>query len=167
MARKKAITKRRRLLFLDKLHSTGSVTKAAVAGEVSRRAWYDLRDRDPLFADAWDEEEAFFLDNCEAESIKRSVFGEDEDAPYTHVSKDGTKETRFRTIVRKSDRLLELTLKSRHPLYKPTKALEVTSPDRSMTPASSLPDFSALDDEELRLYTVLQRKLHAAALGET
>ncbi len=165
MARRKAITKRRRALFLDKLKGTGSVTKAAVAGEITRRGWYGLRDRDPEFAGAWDEAELFFLDNCEAESLKRGVFGEEQDSPYTHVSKDGTKETRFHTIVRKSDRLLELTLKSRHPAYKPTSALEVTSPDRSLTPPGA-PDLSILDDEELRLYTVLQRKLHAAALGE-
>ena len=161
MARKKAITKRRRGLFLDKLKSTGSVTKAAIAGEIGRSSWYDLRARDPAFGDEWDEAELAFLDQSESEGIRRAVVGDDEEVPYTHYHKDGSKETLSRTVTKKSDRLLELLLKSRHPLYKPTKALELTSPDGSLSPSADAPDYSNLDDEELRQLTHLQRKLHA------
>lgn len=165
MPRKKKITKRRRGLFLEKLEATGSVTKAAVAGEMARRTWYDLRERDPEFADQWEEADARFMDQVEQEAIKRAVIGEDEEKPYVHVDKDGNKETQFHAVKVKSDRLLELCLKSRHPAYRPVKALEVTSPDRSMTPAAGAPDYSNLDDDELQQLTHLQRKLHAGTGG--
>lgn len=160
MARKKSITKRRRALFLDKLKATGSVTKAAVAGEIGRRSWYDLRDRDPAFAEVWDEAEAAFIDQVESEGIRRAVVGIDEELPYTHYHKDGTKETLSRTVTRKSDRLLELCLKSRHPLYKPKQAIELSSPDGSMTPGADEPDYANLTDPELETLVILQRKLH-------
>ena len=165
MARRKAATKRRRGLFLESLKATGSVTKASVAGECARRTWYDVRDRDPEFGDAWDENEQAFLDQCESESIRRAVIGIEEQNPYVHVYKDGKKETLFHAVMKKSDRLLELTLKSRHPLYKPTRAIELSSPDRSMTPVAGAPDYSNLDDDELQTLTHLQRKLHAGAGG--
>jgi len=164
MARKKSITKRRRLLFLDKLESTGSVTQAAVAGEISRRAWYDLRDRDPDFWQLWDDAEALFMDKVEAEAIRRGVFGVNEEKPYTHFDPNGDKRTAFHTVNHKSDRLIELCLKSRHPSYKPVKAIEVTTPDGSMTPtagAANAPDYGALSDEELETLTMLQRKARA------
>lgn len=162
MARKKAITKRRRGLFLDKLTSTGSVTKAAVAGEIGRRSWYDLRERDPAFGEVWDEAEMVFMDQVESEGIRRAVVGIEEDRPYTHYHKDGDKETLFHTVLRKSDRLLELCLKSRHPLYKPTTALELSSPDGSMSPGLDGPDYGNLDDTELETLVLLQRKLHGS-----
>jgi hypothetical protein len=165
MARRKAATKRRKGLFLAKLEATGSVTKASVAGECARRTWYDVRDRDLEFAEAWDEAEARFMDQCEQEAIKRAVIGVDEEKPYLHTHKSGEKETLFHTVTLKSDRLLELCLKSRHPLYRPVKALEVTSPDHSMSPAANAPNYSNLDDDELQTLTHLQRKLHAGAGG--
>ena len=164
MARKKSITKRRRGLFLEKLEASGSVTAAAVAGEIGRSSWYDLRKRDKEFLAAWDDADAIFMDKVEAEGIRRAVVGVNQQVPYTGVSKNGDKETKFRTINTKSDRLLELCLKSRHPLYRPVKAVEVTSPDGSMTPAdqTTAPDFSGLTNEEVRTVTLLLRKAHAA-----
>lgn len=163
MARRRTITKRRRGLFLEKLKQSGSVTKAAIAGEIGRSSWYDLRHKDPDFVQAWDDAEMFFLDNCEAEAIRRAIFGVDEEVPYTYYLANGEKETRYRTINRKSDRLLELCLKSRHPNYAPKQALELTAPDGGLTGGTAPPDYSALDNEELRLLVELQRKLHAAA----
>lgn len=162
MARKKAITKRRRALFIDKLKATGSVTKAAVAGEIGRRSWYDLRDRDPAFKEEWDEAEMTFMDQIESEGVRRAVVGIDEELPYTHYHKDGTKETLSRTVTRKSDRLLELCLKSRHPLYKPKQAIELSSPDGSMSPDPDGPDYGNLTDPELETLVLLQRKLHGS-----
>lgn len=150
------------MLFLEKLQTSGSVTQAAVAGEISRRAWYDLRDRDPDFFNLWDDAELTFMDRVETEAIRRGVFGVNEEKPYTHVNNDGTKQTQFHTINHKSDRLIELCLKSRHPSYKPVKAIEVTTPDGSMTPAGVVADYSALSDEELETLTMLQRKAHAS-----
>lgn len=165
MARKKTITKRRRGLFLAKLKATGQVTAAAIAGEIGRSSWYDLKDRDPEFADEWDTAERTFLDYLESQGISRAVVGVNEDVPYTSIDKDGNKVTRFRTINRKSDRLLELTLKSRHPEYKPTKLVEQTSPDGSMTPSavSTMPDLSNLSDDEVQTLTELTRKAHGTA----
>lgn len=163
MARKKSITKRRRALFLNKLESSGSVTQASITGEIGRTSWYDLKKRDPDFAMGWDDAEATFMDKVETESIRRAVVGVDLQVPFIHISKNGDKETRFRTINTKSDRLLELCLKSRHPLYKVKTALEVSSPDGTMSPVpTTLPDFSGLTNEEVRTITQLLRKAHAA-----
>jgi hypothetical protein len=166
VARRKSITKRRRGLFLAKMEASGSVTQAAIAGEIGRSSWYDLRLRDPDFSQLWDDADAVFMDKVEAEGIRRAVVGVNLQVPYTQQNKDGSKETKFRTINTKSDRLLELCLKSRHPLYKPVKAVEMTSPDGSMTPTkTSAPDFTGLTNEEVRTVTRLLRKAHAA--GET
>lgn len=159
------MTKRRRGLFLDRLKATGSVVKASISGEMARRTWYDLRDRDPEFGELWDDANDAFLDQCESESIRRAVVGVEEEKPYIHHHKNGDTETLFHTVTVKSDRLLELTLTRRHPLYKPVKAIEITSPDRSMTPPTDGPDYSLLDDDELQALTRLQRKLHAGAGG--
>ena len=165
MARKKSITKRRRQLFLDKLETSGSVTQSAVAGEISRRAWYDLRDRDPAFYSLWEDADATFMDRVETEAIRRAVFGVNEDKPYTHIAENGRKVTEFHTVNHRSDRLIELCLKARHPSYRPVKAIELTTPDGSMAPVASagiVVDYSALSDEEIELLTMLQRKAHAA-----
>lgn len=163
MARKKSITKRRRGLFLDKLQASGSVTQASLAGEIGRSSWYDLKKRDKDFSLAWDDAEAIFMGKVQAEAVRRAVVGVDLQMPFTNVSKDGSKETKFRTINTKSDRLLELILKARHPLYRPVKAVELSSPDGSMTPAQTVaPDFSGLTNEEVRTVTQLLRKAHAA-----
>lgn len=165
MARKKTITKRRRGLFLAKLAETGNVSAAALAGEIGRSSWYDKKATDKQFAIEWDDAEMVFLDKFEGTSIKRSVVGEVEKKPYLHVNKDGTKETRMREVVTKSDRLMALTLQARHPSYKPTKLVESTSPDGSMTPAkvTNLPNLDALEPDEVQTVTRLLRKAHAAA----
>lgn len=164
MARRKSITKRRRGLFLAELLDTGSVTAAAVAGEISRQSWYDLRARDTDFRDEWDECETGFADNLETIAIERGTIGTPEKRPYVHVDGD-TKKTKFHTIHKKSDRLLELCLKARHPAYTPTKEVQHTSPDGSMTPVAAIAraDYSKLSNEELETLTRLQRKAHAGA----
>jgi len=166
MARKKTITKRRRGLFLDKLRATGNVSEAALAGEIGRSSWYDKRLVDKEFAAEWDDAEMVFLDKFEATSIKRSVVGEVEKKPYLHVNKDGTKQTKMREVVTKSDRLMALTLTARHPSYKPTKLVESTSPDGTMTPVTrvtTMPNLDALEPKEVQTLTHLLRKAHAAA----
>lgn len=165
MARKKSITKRRRLLFLEKLKGSGSVTKAAIAGEIGRSSWYDLAERDADFKELWDDSEAEFADNLEAEAINRAVFGVVVEKPYLNVEVDGKRSTRFNAITIKSDRLLELCLKARHVSYKPVLTLEQTSPDGSMTPRPADGNTDNLTDEELETLVILQRKLHATSDG--
>ena len=162
MARKKKITRRRRLLFLAELLDTGAVTKAAKAGEIGRSSWYDLRERDPEFAALWHDADAEFMDTVEAVAFKRGIEGEDRELPYIEISGD-ERETKFYTINTKSDRLLELCLKSRHPLYKPTKKLEHEFPGGPpLPPPSDQPAWENLTPDELEQLVILQRKLHAA-----
>ena len=162
MGRKYTITRRRRLLFLERLLETGAVTTAAKATEIGRSSWYDLRERDPEFAALWDDAEAEYLDAVEAEAFRRGMEGETKSLPYTHFDGD-EKETKFYKITTKSDRLLELCLKSRHPLYKPTKALEHQFPDGPpLLPPGDQPAWDNLTPDELEQLVILQRKLHAA-----
>jgi hypothetical protein len=165
MARKKTITKRRRGLFLDKLRATGNVSEASIAGEIGRGSWYDKRLVDKEFAAEWDDAEMTFLDRFEATAIKRSVVGEIERKPYLHVNKDGSKQTKMRDVITKSDRLMALTLTARHPSYRPVTRVEQTSPDGSMTPAkvTTMPNLDALEPKEVQTLTHLLRKAHAAA----
>ena len=159
MARKKKITRRRRLLFLETLLDCGAVTTAAKATEIGRSSWYDLKERDPEFAALWDDAEAEFMDTVEAVAFKRGIEGETKSLPYVEVNGD-ERETKFYDVNTKSDRLLELCLKSRHPSYKPTKAIEF--PDGPpVAPPGELPTWSNLTPDELEQLVILQRKLHA------
>lgn len=147
-------------MFLEQLKLSGSVTASARAGEIGRSSWYDLRERDPEFKQEWEDSVDEFLDKVEAESIRRATIGVRKVTMYRHYEPDGTSQTREHVEMVKSDRLLELTLKARHPLYKPVKALELTSPDGSMTPAPAEEiDTDNLTDEELQQLVDLQRKL--------
>lgn len=164
MARKKSITKRRRGLFLDKLRTSGSVVRASIAGEIGRSSWYDLKGKDTDFSGQWDDAEMEFLDKCEAESINRGVFGVVKTTPYTHIissikGQEDVKETRMHSVTHKSDRLLELTLKSRHPLYKPKPTTEQPSPPGGIAPTGASADLSNLTNTELEMLVIIQRKL--------
>ena len=164
MARKKTATKRRRALFLDRLRVTGNVTESAIAGQLARGSWYELREREPGFKSEWYDAEMAYLDGLATVGVRRAVVGEIENVPYTSFDGKGGKVTAFRAVTRKSDRLLELTLKARHPDYKPVKVIESTSPDGSMSPVPpSMPDLGKLDDDELATYTEILRKVHGAS----
>lgn len=158
MARKKSITKKRKALFLAELRETGAVTKAATAGEIGRSSWYDLRERDLEFAGDWDDADAEFMDEVEAEAFDRGMNGVEERKPYVNVNGD-TKKTKFYTITRKSDRMLELTLKARHHRYKPATVKDPGDGDGAPPPTQ--PNWDNLTPLELQQLTVLQRKLHA------
>ena len=161
MAKYKRITPYRITRFLQKLRETGRVTTSAEHAQIARSAWYDRREKDPEFAQAWDDANAGYIDDGEAEAMRRAIEGDDRKIPYTHFEGD-EKETRFYTVNQKSDRLLELFLKSRHPDYKPTKALEHSGPGGDPLPtAAQQPNFDNLTDDELEALVELQRKLHA------
>lgn len=161
MARKKKITRRRIKTFLAALLRTGAVTKAARATEIGRSSWYDLRERDPEFALLWDDADAEFMDTVEAVAFKRGMKGENKRLPYLEVNGDD-RETKFYTVNTKSDRLLELCLKSRHPSYKPTKAIEFPDGPPGLPPLADQPAWDNLTPDELEQLVILQRKLHAA-----
>ena len=162
MGRKRSITKPRRVKFLEVLLDTGAVTMAAKSTGIGRSSWYDLRNRDPEFAGLWDDAEAEFMDVAEAEAFKRGMVGEIKKVPYTDYNGDD-KKTKFYKIRTKSDKLLELCLKSRHPLYKPSKTLAHEFPDGPPVQApADQPDWDNLTPDELEQLVILQRKLHAA-----
>ena len=162
MGRKRSITKPRRVKFLEVLLDTGAVTMAAKSTGIGRSSWYDLRNRDPEFAALWDDADAEFMDEVEAVAFKRGIDGETKKIPYTDYNGDD-KKTKFYKITTKSDKLLELCLKSRHPLYKPTKTLAHEFPDGPPLQApADQPDWDNLTPDELEQLVILQRKLHAA-----
>jgi len=68
--------------FLAALGETGNVTTAATAAGVSRQACYLLRDRDELFASAWDSALETAADLLEAEARRRAADGVDEPVYY-------------------------------------------------------------------------------------
>ena len=164
MARKYKITRKRRLIFLDVLLHTGAVTMAAKATGIGRSSWYDLKERDPEFASLWDDAEAEFMDEVEAFAFKRGKFGSVKSLPYVDYNGDD-KKTKFYKIITKSDRLLELCLKSRHPLYKPTKSIEFPDGPPGIPPPADQPTWDNLTPDEIEQLTILQRKLHAVRDG--
>ncbi len=100
------------------------------------------------------------MDAAEAVAFKRGIDGETRKVPYTDYNGDD-KKTKFYKITTKSDRLLELCLKSRHPLYKPTKSIEFPDGPPALAPTQQ-PDWDNLTPDELEQLVILQRKLHAA-----
>lgn len=163
MARKKSITKRRRGLFLDKLKMTGNVSAAAIHGEIGRQSWYELRKRDEAFAQAWDDAELEYLNGLEQVAIRRAVVGDIERRPFT-AYEDGERVTRWRDITTKSDTCLLAVLKARHPAYREKKAVELSSPDGTMSPQrDTVADYSNLSNDELRTLVELERKARGGA----
>ena len=160
MARKKTITPRRIKLFLDTLRRTGRVTEAAKKSELHRSTWYDHAEKDKAFKIQWDDAEAEYLDGIEKEAIDRAVNGVTRKVPYVHRTKN-TATTRFYSITEKSDRLIEMVLKNRHPNYNPAKKIELSNPDGSLVPEEQQVNTDNLTTEELEMLVELQRKLHA------
>lgn len=93
--------------FLKELAKNGNVSESCIVAGKGRRTIYDLRDRDPRFAEAM---RLSRLDACDAlrrEAIRRAVAGVDEE----HTTNRGD----TYTITRYSDRLLEFLMKADHP----------------------------------------------------
>jgi hypothetical protein len=59
--------------FLRTLAKHGNITAAADAAGISRRAAYDLREKDPEFKTQWDEAIERALDKLEEEAFKRAT----------------------------------------------------------------------------------------------
>ena len=76
------ITEAHKEIFLDALRDTCNVTLAAKAAGFSSGAFYQHRQRDPLFAERWQEAEAEGVDLLEAEAHRRAFEGNDEPVFY-------------------------------------------------------------------------------------
>lgn len=63
--------------FLELVASTGNVSLAASAVQISRSTPYTRAARDPTFAAAWAEAEARAIDVLEAEARRRALIGSD------------------------------------------------------------------------------------------
>ena len=114
---KRRLTAERKRLFLEHLALTGIVAEAArIASPHSTNgcltSFKDERARDAEFAAAWDEALNHAVGILEREAFRRAVEGWDEP-------------TRFGTVRKHSDRLLELMLKARIPQFREHRKYEV------------------------------------------
>ncbi len=110
------LTDERRALFLDELARHGIVIRAAraasphAAPRSALKTFYHARNRDPEFAEAWDNAVATATSVVESELHRRAVEGYEEPV-YQRGEKVGT-------VRRYSDRLLELRAKALLPHYR-------------------------------------------------
>ncbi len=75
MAHFAKFTDARKQAFLEALAEQGTVTSAAAVVGLSRRAAYQHRRKDEVFAEAWTEARETFADNLEMEARRRAVEG--------------------------------------------------------------------------------------------
>ncbi len=78
MARTERSKQRAREIFLEELTKTCCVLRSAAAAGIERRRLYEMRDKEPEFAEAWDKALDAGTDVLEAEAIRRAVEGVDE-----------------------------------------------------------------------------------------
>ena len=100
--------------FIKALSKTGSVTKAAALAGTSRTRVYELRNRDPGFAAAWEDAEEVAADRLEDEARRRAVEGVPE--PLVSAGKLVRDDDGQPIMVRRfSDNLLLALIKARRP----------------------------------------------------
>ena len=107
VANRTKFTTNARAKFLEVLSETSSVTDAAQAIGMSRRGVYNVRERDPDLASAWDDAVEVAIDALEREARRRAYEGFDEPVFYKGVQ--------VGTMRRYSDRMLELLLRAHRP----------------------------------------------------
>lgn len=71
----RALTTNQRARFLEHLSQTANVTASAIFADSARRTFYDHREADKDFADAWDEAIEVATDTLEAEARRRAMQG--------------------------------------------------------------------------------------------
>ncbi len=107
-------TKDRRHVFLEALAETGIVSVAAKIAGITRARAYQVRNRDPDFASAWDAAEEEAADRLEAEAWRRAVDGTAE--PLVSAGKVVRDDDGAPLAIRRySDHLLLALLKARRP----------------------------------------------------
>lgn len=98
--------------FIDRLAAGASISDAARGANVSRQTAYKYREKDPLFAAAWDDAVETVTDEIEQEAIRRAVKGVQEDI-YFKGEKVGE-------VTKYSDPLMTEILRARRPnKYRP------------------------------------------------
>lgn len=111
-ARTNRTSQRARALFIEELRKRGNVSEAAAAASIGRRTAYELRERDPEFAAAWDEAVDAAVDAMEGEAWRRAVEGVDEPV-FGRVAKD--EDGQIGVIRKYSDSLMTTLLKAHRP----------------------------------------------------
>src|SRR6516162_6609899 len=110
--RKVNLTPLRQQLFIRALSKTDNVTKAAALAGTSRPRVYELRNRDPAFAAAWEDAEEVAADRLEDEARRRAVEGVPE--PLVSAGKLVRDDDGQPIMVRRySDKLLLALIKAR------------------------------------------------------
>lgn len=127
MTVKHGLTRRERKTFIKILETSGNVAAAARAAKVGRSWLYQLRSRDPGFAEEWRDAEEAAVDLMEAEARRRAVDGIEE--PLVGGGKLIKDDDGRTVVVRKyNDRLLEFLLKAHRPEKYRDKSESLASP---------------------------------------
>jgi hypothetical protein len=133
--RKRRIAKKDRVRFLEALAAGWAVRHAAELAGVDRRRFYELRAKDPGFADDWSEAVEQGTQRLEDEATRRAVEGFDE------LTYDGKGEL-IRRVRRYDGALLQTLLKGRRPevyrdgaslRHNPTATRSVALPGKGAT----------------------------------
>ena len=111
MANRTIRTPVKRAAFLYALSETGTIAAAAHEAGLSRRALYDWRNEDPIFAADWEDALEIGLDSLEDEAIRRAREGIEQ--PIYHQGRQ------VRSVRKYSDLLLMFLIKHRRPRYQP------------------------------------------------
>lgn len=172
MARRKAFTKKRRELFLDVFRDTGNVTKAAEAIGMNRQYMYELRAESESFAKAWADAEADYLEDVCVDELRRRAYDgikRIKEKRKIEIDADGNEKTI--EITREastyhSDRLLEFHLRSRHPDYKKTSNVNLSTEEGKPLQIEDATgwDLSNLTYEELVNLRELQARARPSSL---
>jgi hypothetical protein len=117
----RSLSKRNREKFLELLAQGYSVTHAAGEAGRARQRFYELRERDEAFAEAWSEALDAGTEILEDEARRRAVEGWDEPI-YQKGELVGH-------VRRYSDQLLTLLLRARRPaIYRESAGVELNTP---------------------------------------
>lgn len=82
MCKKKPITQRQRIIFLDVLRTTGNISASARAANISARAAHGLKANDGEFSQEWDLAKDESIDELEAALRLRAIEGVEKPVYY-------------------------------------------------------------------------------------
>jgi hypothetical protein len=124
------INKKTKVEFLTVLAQTGNVVEAARVIGRDRGHLYEIRDRDPEFARAWDASRTMYLDEIEGQVLDWAINGYNVASTETVVDAQGNQVgMQKRKIERRYDARLALrVLERRHPDYKPGQDVAISTP---------------------------------------
>jgi len=124
------INKKTKASFLKVLAATGNVVKAAEHIGRDRPHLYEIRDRDPELARAWQACRDMYLDDIEGQTLNWAMNGFTISSQEEIVDEEGKRIGPLkRKIEKRYDvRLAMRILERRHPDYKPGSDISVTTP---------------------------------------